>query len=153
MRIKLIPLALLLLVATVFAEVSVRDYVKTRTITLTGVVDTSAATHTDTTRLGKCDDLTALIGDIRVSGPSRSIHGLGNGDTAVLVLKSVIGSRWFKVDSVKLALPCSTWVSHIASDTLFKRDLMLISVIKDTTNDSIFSWTYDLNINLKGLSK
>lgn len=153
MKSKLIPLAMLLLVVTAFAAPEVRDYVKTKTLTATANTGTAITTRRDTTRLGSCDGLTALIGDIRVSAPSTSIHGVGAIDTAILVLKSVYLNRWFTIDSVKLPLPCSTWVSKVANDTLFKRDLMLISVITDTTNDSNFTWTYNLNVNLRGLSK
>lgn len=153
MKSKLIPLAMLLLVVTAFAAPQVKDYVKTTTITATADTGTAITTRTDTTRLGACDGLTALIGDIRVSGPSTDIHGVGDSDICILVLKTRYLNRWFTIDSSRQLLPCSTWVSKVTNDTLFKRDLLLISVITDTTNDSNFTWTYNLNVNLRGLSK
>lgn len=153
---KAISLLVLLSFATVMVfAAGVQTYVDDLTLTVTTDTGVDSTTHEETWRIGLVEDgVTSIMGQVKISGPSSTANGQGDLDSGYVTLRSRWGGRNFLIDSLPWTkLPCSLWVSHIASDTLLKHDLWITAHVQDTLSDSLKTWTYKVTWDLQGLVK
>lgn len=94
-------------------------------------------------------DFTAGTGRIIVRPSGTTLHGLGTQDTAIIAWTTTKRNVAvvLQTDTVE-GLPCTTNYAFIDGDTLMGKDLYATVLVRDTTNDTVFTADYLIEYNM-----
>ena len=163
MKKLLLVMALAALLCGVIYGIDYRPYAGTKTSNMKVKTDSTAAGYSvvyDTFAIGNSNDITSLVGWIRVASSSFTSHNFGGKDSVYLTLRTTMGDRsdykaankYSKtLDSTTMKVPCSLYVAHgFVGDTTFYHSLQITATIMDTVNDTTVTASYNITYDLIG---